>query len=116
MQDKEKSGNVKEVTVFDALADPTRRHLLMTLAKDSPKTATQLARQYPISRPGIIKHLNVLQAAGLVTRYQKGREKRYVLAPEPLSELEAWLGEINDVWVTRLERLKGMLENEISKE
>jgi DNA-binding transcriptional ArsR family regulator len=103
---------VNDVTVFDALADSTRRQLLMTLAKESPKTATQLARQYPISRPGIIKHLNILQEAGLVTRYQKGREKRYVLAPEPLSELEEWLDEINDVWVERLERLKGMLESE----
>ena len=107
---------MKDITIFTALADPTRRQLLISLAKDSPKTATQLANDYPITRPGIIKHLNILKAAGLVKVYQKGRDKRYVLAPEPLSELEQWLHEINDIWDSKLSRLKALLENEMPDE
>jgi DNA-binding transcriptional ArsR family regulator len=113
---EDKSLDVKDVTIFAALADRTRRQLLMDLAKDSPKTATQLAHEYPITRPGIIKHLNILEEAGLVKPYEKGRDKRYVLAPEPLGELEQWIQEINDIWDSRLSRLKSLLENEMSDE
>jgi DNA-binding transcriptional ArsR family regulator len=103
---------VKDLTLFAALADPMRRQLLINLARHSPKTATELAKEYPISRPGIIKHLNILKEAGLVKVYQKGRDKRYVLTPEPLGELEQWLHEVNDIWDGNLTRLKAMLENE----
>lgn len=103
---------MKDINIFAALADPTRRQLIISLAKDSPKTATQLAKEYPITRPGIIKHLNVLEEAGLVKIYQKGRDKRYVLSPEAFNELEAWLDEINSIWEGNLLRLKALLEND----
>jgi DNA-binding transcriptional ArsR family regulator len=99
-------------SVFDALADPMRRSLLVNLAEYSPKTATQLAQEYPITRQGILKHLTILEAAGLVAVHQKGREKRYTLTPEPLSELEQWLRNIGDKWDERLTRLKVWLEQE----
>jgi DNA-binding transcriptional ArsR family regulator len=98
--------------IFAALADPVRRSLLLNLAKNSPKTATQLAQEYPITRQGILKHLTILEAAGLVAMHQKGREKRYTLTPEPLSELEQWIKGISDTWDERLLRLKTMLEQE----
>ena len=72
---------------FAALADPMRRKLLINLAENSPKTVTQLAREYPITRQGILKHLHILTDAGLVAVHQQGRDKRYTLTPEPLSEL-----------------------------
>ena len=74
----------REQPIFAALADPMRRKLLVNLAQSSPKTATVLAQEYPITRQGILKHLDVLEHAGLVTVYQQGREKRYSLTPEPL--------------------------------
>lgn len=98
--------------VFAALADPTRRSLLMNLADASPKTATQLAAEYPITRQGILKHLTVLEAAELVAVYQEGREKRYTLTPAPLGELEQWVKEIGAKWDERLLRLKTFLEQE----
>lgn len=102
-----------EVSVFAALADPTRRTLLLNLAEHSPKTATQLAEEYDmITRQGILKHLNVLQDAGLVTVYQHGREKRYVLRPEPLSELDQWIRDISNKWDERLLRLKNLVESQ----
>lgn len=97
-------------SVFDALADPVRRSLLETLATDSPKTATQLATAYPISRQAILKHLNILEDAALVTVHQHGREKRYVLTPAPLAELHSWLDMLGQRWDERLLRLKTLLE------
>ena len=97
-------------SIFVALADPMRRSLLVNLAEYSPKTATQLAQEYPITRQGILKHLTVLEAAGLVAVHQEGREKRYSLTPEPLSELEQWINTISAIWDERLLRLKTWLE------
>jgi len=100
----------QEQPIFAALADPMRRKLLLNLAENSPRTATQLAKEYPITRQGILKHLDILENAGLVTVYQKGREKRYSLTPEPLSELDQWIKEISAKWDERLLRLKAFLE------
>ncbi len=98
--------------MFAALADPMRRKLLINLAENSPKTVTQLAREYPITRQGILKHLHILQDAGLVAVHQQGRDKRYTLTPEPLSELEQWIKELNAKWDERLLRLKAFIENQ----
>src|SRR5215204_4987220 len=103
-----------DAPVFAALADPMRRKLLVNLAENSPKTATRLATEYPITRQGILKHLRVLEEAGLVTVTQQGREKRYSFTPEPLSELDQWIKEINAKWDERLLRLKTFLESEDS--
>jgi DNA-binding transcriptional ArsR family regulator len=97
--------------VFAALADPMRRDLLLHLATDSPKTASQLTGDFPITRQGLLKHLMVLKDAGLVAVQQEGRDKRYRLTPEPLSELEQWLKELTAKWDDRLLRLKTMLED-----
>jgi DNA-binding transcriptional ArsR family regulator len=101
-----------DTSVFAALADPMRRNLLANLARNSPRTATQLAGEYPITRQGLLKHLHILEDAGLVAVHQKGREKRYTLTPEPLGELDRWIREIGAIWDQRLMRLKVMLENE----
>jgi len=99
-------------SLFAALADPMRRRLLIHLAEHSPKTASQLAQDYPITRQGILKHLTILEEAGLVAVHQEGREKRYTLTPEPLEELEQWIQDIGAKWDERLLRLKTWLEQE----
>lgn len=101
-----------EQSLFSAVADPIRRGLLVNLAEHSPKTATQLAEDYPITRQGILKHLSILEDAGLVAVHQAGREKRYTLTPEPLEELEEWIEDISAKWDERLLRLKTWLEHE----
>jgi DNA-binding transcriptional ArsR family regulator len=98
--------------VFAALADPTRRDLLVNLAETSPKTATQLAEEYPITRQGILKHLHILEEAGLVAVNQQGREKRYMLTPEPLNDIDEWIKQLGVRWDERLRRLKALLETE----
>ena len=104
--------NDRQQPLFVALADPVRRSLLVKLAHQSPKTATELAEHYPITRQGILKHLTILEAAGLVAVHQKGRDKRYILTLEPLSELNEWVKDISAAWDERLLRLKALLEQE----
>jgi predicted transcriptional regulator len=107
-----------EDAIFSALADENRRWLLINLAENSPKTATQLARDFneipkhEISRQGVLKHLNILEHAGLVTVQPRGREKRYFLAPEPLQTVSAWIELLGAQWDSRLQRLKMLVEND----
>jgi len=105
-----------DAPIFHALADPMRRNLLVNLAEHSPKTATQLAEEYPITRQGILKHLNILEDAGLVAVHQIGREKRYELTPKPLNELESWLKQLTAKWDERLLRLKTLVEDDNSEQ
>jgi DNA-binding transcriptional ArsR family regulator len=102
----------RQQALFAALADPVRRSLLANLADNSPRTATQLAGDYPITRQGVLKHLGILQAAGLVSARRHGRERRYQLTPAPLSDLEQWAREISAKWDARLLRLKAYVEDE----
>ncbi|QBD75648.1 ArsR family transcriptional regulator [Ktedonosporobacter rubrisoli] len=101
-----------EERVFTALADTTRRQLISTLAQSSPKTATQLAREFPISRQGILKHLDLLAQAGLVRVQTSGREKRFILDPTSLQAASTWIETIGKQWDERLQRLKTLLEDE----
>lgn len=96
--------------VFAALSDPTRRELLRRIASGSA-TATQLARQLPISRQAVSKHLAVLDEAGLVDRTVTGREVRYSLRAEPLSDVVGWVSEVGTAWDKRLANLKKRLES-----
>ncbi len=65
----------------------------------------------PITRQGILKHLDILENAGLVSVQQQGREKRYTFTPEPLSDLEQWVHDLSAQWDARLLRLKALVES-----
>jgi DNA-binding transcriptional ArsR family regulator len=101
-----------DARIFHAIADETRRDLLLNLANNSPKTATQLAQEYPITRQGILKHLDILENARLVSVQQQGREKRYTFSPEPLSDIEQWVQDLSAQWDARLVRLKALMESD----
>ncbi len=90
--------------VFGALADATRRNLLSVLA-DRPATATELAGGLPISRQAVVKHLNALADAGLVSRHRSGREVRYSVTPAPLSNAVSWIATVGAQWDDRLAAL-----------
>lgn len=94
--------------VFAALADPTRRRIVATLAA-APATATGLAAGLPITRQAVAKHLGSLSAAGLVAAERVGRETRYRLTPEPLGDAAAWMARVGAGWDARLARLHGLL-------
>ena len=99
------------IPVFAALADPMRRGILITLAESSPKTATQLSANFPITRQGVLKHLRILQEAGLIAVQRQGREVRFELKTEPLSEVDAFVKAVEAKWDARLLRLKAFVES-----
>jgi DNA-binding transcriptional ArsR family regulator len=88
--------------VFAALADPTRRGIYRALAVGDADTASDLARQLPISRQAVSKHLAALAEAGLVASERSGRETRYRPTPEPLQDVAAWMSEVGALWDARL--------------
>ena len=89
---------------FAALADPSRRRML-SLMGDSGATATELARELPITRQAVAKHLSQLASAGLVAPTREGRETRYRITPEPLEDAVAWIVQAGGEWDARLARL-----------
>jgi DNA-binding transcriptional ArsR family regulator len=91
--------------VFTALADPTRREVLRSIAQQPDMTASRLAGELPITRQAVAKHLKALHEAGLVEPRREGRETRYTLTPAPLVDAMAWMGEVGAAWDQRLARL-----------
>ncbi len=96
--------------VFFALADPTRRHLIEALGDGSSVTPSALAAELPLTRQALTKHLGVLGEAGLVTKRREGRETRYTLQPERLTEAAAWIAVVGGAWEERLGRLEALLQ------
>jgi DNA-binding transcriptional ArsR family regulator len=92
--------------VFAALADPTRRRVLRLVAERGPTSATLLERELPVTRQAIVKHLAVLNRAGLVSGQRSGQEVRYALIPGSLDEASDWIAEIGSRWDERLARLR----------
>ncbi len=91
-------------TVLQALADESRRTVLEAL-RDRPATVSELADQLPIARPGVSRHLRVLREAGLVEVQQDAQWRIYSLRPEPLAELDSWLGRYRALWEQRMDAL-----------
>lgn len=91
--------------VFGALADPTRRQVLLRLSADGPLSATDLAGELPVSRQAVVKHLGALFEAGLVRSDRRGREVLYGLVPERLRAATTWIDEVGRLWDTRLSAL-----------
>ena len=96
--------------VLAAMADPTRRRLLATLAASGPATATELADTLPITRQAIAKHLAVLGRAGLVSSSKHGRDVRFAVQASGLAQAADWLGQLAAEWDTRLTAIKRMAE------
>lgn len=97
--------------VFAALADPTRRSILRTVAERGPVTATALSEDLPISRQAVAKHLGLLRHAGLVVADRAGRETRFVAVGAPLEDLAAWADQTGRRWDDRLARLGDRLRD-----
>jgi DNA-binding transcriptional ArsR family regulator len=87
-----------------ALADESRRTMLETLTR-GPATVSELAALLPIARPGVSRHLRVLREAGLVEVRQDAQQRIYSLRPEPLAEIDDWLGRYRALWEQRLDAL-----------
>ncbi|HEU0023292.1 MAG TPA: metalloregulator ArsR/SmtB family transcription factor [Thermoleophilaceae bacterium] len=98
--------------VFRALADPTRRSLLDELFEEDGQTLSALEQRLPMTRFGVMKHLKVLEEAGLVTTRKRGREKLHFLNPVPIRLVhDRWVSKYAEPWAATLSGLKHRLED-----
>ena len=98
--------------VFKALADPSRRTLLDALFREDGQTMTDLQAHLEMSRFGVMKHLQILERAGLITSTKVGRERRHYLNPVPIQQVyDRWVSKYAGTWAGALTRLKYELED-----
>jgi DNA-binding transcriptional ArsR family regulator len=104
--------NSELTELFAALADPTRRAMVATLAERGPRTAGELAAPHAMSLPAVSKHLAVLERVGLATRERRGRHQIISLNPRPLHDAAEWLERHHRFWTDRLDSLERYLTEE----
>ncbi|MGB7464007.1 MAG: metalloregulator ArsR/SmtB family transcription factor [Candidatus Acidiferrum sp.] len=102
-------------STFGALADPTRRAILATLMLGQA-SITELAKPHRMSLPAVMKHVRVLEEAGLVSQKKIGRTRRCQLAAQPLKEAEQWLSQYRAFWEGTFDSLARYLSQEENKE
>ena len=95
-------------TVFGALADPTRRAILMRL-REGEASVSELAAPFHVSQPAISRHLKVLEGAGLISRTRRATARLSHLRAEPLRQATVWLAGYRDYWEQSYERLEELL-------
>ncbi len=93
---------------FTALADPTRRRIIESLAAGETSFG-ELADKFDMSRPAVSQHLRVLRDAGIVTARADAQRRIYRLNDRSLDEVEAWLGTVREFWSQRLDKLEQLL-------
>lgn len=95
--------------IFTALADPTRRQIIESLAAGDVPFG-ELADKFEMSRPAVSQHLKVLRDAGIVAARADAQRRIYRLNGDSLNELESWLGKVRDYWTPRLDKLEQLLD------
>jgi len=95
---------------FAALVDPTRRAILAKLERKGASSVSELAEPFDIKLPAVMKHLDVLADAGLITRTKAGRTVTVKLRPQPMREAMEWLRRYERFWSTSLDRLASYAE------
>lgn len=100
---------------FSALADPTRRGVLLRLIDEPGLSVSELARPFSLKLPGMMKHLDVLSDAGLITRAKTGRTVSVNLSVEPMREAMAWLNRYERFWTVSLDRLVALVEEDCER-
>ncbi len=102
--------------MFKALADPTRRDLLDELFREDGQTLGMLEERFSMTRFGVMKHLKVLEEAGLVVTRRRGREKLHFLNPVPIRLIhDRWVSKYAEPWVAGLSEIKERLESQMEK-
>ncbi|KKC27512.1 ArsR/SmtB family transcription factor [Sphingomonas sp. SRS2] len=95
---------------FAALVDPTRRAILARLEQEESLSVSDLARPFAIKLPAVMKHLDVLDDAGLIAKSKEGRTVTVRLHPGPMEEAMTWLRQYERFWSERLDRLAAYAE------
>lgn len=104
------ANTITALTSFAALGDPTRREILVRLEREDSLSISALAAPFEIKLPAVMKHLDVLGDAGLITRSKRGRTVDVRLAPDRLREAADWLRRYERFWSPALDRLAAVAE------
>jgi DNA-binding transcriptional ArsR family regulator len=96
--------------LFHALSDPTRRSILTRLAEGSA-SVTELSNPTGLRLPTVMRHLSVLEEAGLISTTKDGRVRSCTIVPEALAPVRTWLTEQREIWEARLDRLDDYVTN-----
>lgn len=100
--------------VFQVVADPSRRHILQLLTKNS-LTINSIAEQFNMSRPAISKHIRILNDANFISIQNIGRERYCILKQEGFDELQQWIDYFDKFWMSKLKKLEKLLNNKLSQ-
>lgn len=100
--------------LFRALADPTRRSILTRLA-EGPTQVTDLSQPTGLRLPTVMRHLSVLEEAGLIATFKDGRVRTCQIVPEALEPVRTWLDEQRSIWESRLDRLEQFAMKEMKE-
>jgi DNA-binding transcriptional ArsR family regulator len=95
---------------FQVIADPSRRHMLQLLSKNS-LTINQLGENFDMSRPAVSKHIKILYGAGFISITGIGRERHCILKQDGFNELQEWINFFDKFWTNKLNKLQTILNN-----
>jgi DNA-binding transcriptional ArsR family regulator len=99
-----------QLTVFQTLADPTRRRIVEVL-RSGEQQVGDVVEKAGIHQSGVSRHLRILSESGFVSMRPDGQRRLYSLKPEPFQELDEWLRQYRDLWEARLDRFGAALES-----
>ena len=99
---------------FQALADPSRREILLLLAREKQSINT-IAENFNISRPAVSKHIKVLEQAGFILITDQGRERYCELAQSGFDEVQQWISYFETYWLAKMQHLENYLKNKHGK-
>ena len=99
---------------FQVIADPSRRHMLQLLSKDS-MTINGLAENFDMSRPAVSKHIKIMYNAGFISIRDIGRERYCTLKQDGFHELQEWINYFDKFWATKLKKLEMLLDQKTKK-
>jgi DNA-binding transcriptional ArsR family regulator len=106
---------VPKADVYFAIADPTRRALLLRLAKEGERNVSDLLEPFSISQPAVSKHLRILREANLVRSRKEGRERLYAIRPRNLRQVYDWVSHFEKYWDEKLDALGQYLDRKNRK-
>lgn len=101
-----------QITIFSALAEPTRFSIYEMLANRGQLSASDIFKKFEVSNPSISQHLKVLREAELVQVEKRAQQRLYQINPQKIEELERWIIKMKRLWDERFERLDHVLKNE----
>src|SRR5688500_12778278 len=104
-----------QADVYSAIADPTRRALLLRLGKEGESNVTELLAPLSISQPAVSKHLRLLREAGLVRSRKEGRLRLYAIEPANLRQVYDWVAHFEKYWDAKLDALGDYLDRQKRK-